>query len=59
MGGIQKKISAPTKKELEAQAREFLRPAREQDWDIRWGWDPDAAQKNDEGEWEITLWVHS
>ncbi len=53
-------LRAPTKKELEQKAREWLRDRREAGFeDVRWGWDPAEAVKADDGMWEIELWVHS
>lgn len=59
MGGMLNKLTAKTKTELEKMARDWLRRPREQGWEIRMGWDPKRAEKNDDGEWEITLWIHT
>ena len=60
MGGIQETLRARTKYELEQMAREWIGDRREGGLeDIRWGWDPAAVEKADDGMWEITLWAHS
>ncbi len=60
MGGHGETLRAPTKKELETKAREWVRIHRESGLeDIRRGWHPVAAHKAEDGMWEIDLWAHT
>jgi len=59
MGGASDTLTAKTKKELERKAREWLSGPREQGWGVRQDWDSKRAKKNEDGEWEITVSVHT
>ena len=55
-----RRLRAPTREELEQQARRWLRDQEEDGLgNVRWGWDPRRAVKTVTGEWEVELWVQS
>ena len=60
MGGSHETLRAPTKKELEHIACEWVRNRGKSGMEeVRWGWDPSVARKGGDGMWEITVWAHT
>lgn len=60
MAGAHTVIAAPTLPELQARVEEWYQGAAAQGLeDARIPWDPDQAQKSDDGGFEFIVWAHS